>query len=136
MFLKDMNGEEILRFKRHFRCIECPFERCYPNQTQVYTMHWIHCIWNVQLVHSFVENSNWKFLFFSGYWNFSSRSSSWLCSRTANRPFSKETFTGFRQHWRKDLWYQWITLLLHMFWCCVWCKLCYFLSQYFLQPWS
>ena len=36
MFLKDINGEEVLRFERPIRCAECPFERCYPNQTQVY----------------------------------------------------------------------------------------------------
>ena len=35
MFLKDTNGEEVLRFERPFRCIDCPFERSYPRQTQV-----------------------------------------------------------------------------------------------------
>ena len=32
---QDLQGNELLRFDRPLRCMECPFDCCYPDWTQV-----------------------------------------------------------------------------------------------------
>ena len=32
---QDLQGQELLKFDRPLRCMECPCDSCYPNYTQV-----------------------------------------------------------------------------------------------------
>ena len=35
MTMTNMNGDEVIRFERPFRCVDCPTNGCYPDKTQV-----------------------------------------------------------------------------------------------------
>ena len=37
--LKDNHGDEVIRFERPFRCVDCPSNCCYPNKTQVHNTY-------------------------------------------------------------------------------------------------